>query len=238
MVLILLAVDASAAERELEPQPESAPRLLLSDDGVRFEQQLAGPILADVGPMVPGDRIEDRVWARNASDEPATLTVDIARVRSTVPVSAGDADQFWLSATTAVEPASTLEPNRTPLVSTSDCQRLHTVSLLPGEDHPVDLTIGLGFDASNATQTQHVNLDLTVSLYPTSGYAEGEVAAGCAPGRTDPSESAVGMPAPGQPEWRGDLPRTGASLLALLAFAGGLLVTGAAVHRLVRHRSG
>lgn len=202
VVWLVLAVLVTAGLLSAAAPPA---RLLLSSDGSSFAARLPGPILADLGPMVPGDRVEDRFWARNATDEPATLILDLTDVEVSTPPAAPEPDQFWLTVT-----AGSMSV-RTPLRADAECQRIETVGLDPAADQLVRVAVDLPAAAGNLAQERELRAELNLSLQPAGAPVQG-----CPPG---------GVAAPAPP----DLPRTGAELLVLLLAAMALLITGAAL---------
>lgn len=219
MAAALVSIPAPAIAQEDTPSD----RLQLSLDGTTYSASLPGPVFADPPLLVPGESATDRIWALNASAEPAVLSVYVVDLESSLPADVSVTDDFRVGGgvpggETSGAPAADLDP----------CTPIAQAELGAGEDAPLALWVALPVASGNVSQRESLSLDFAVDL--RSADAPGTRCDPPTP--TDPVEQRRGDAGSSSPE--GPLPRTGSDVEPLLLAALLALLAGVSLRRLGR----
>lgn len=190
--------------------------LQLSLDQKRWSNTVLSPLVPS-RTWVPGDTTSVTVWTRNATADPARLSVDLLR-EGGVPVTVSD----LVVTATVVDRTATLDQSSSVSVPVSG-----------GSVTPVTVTVTLPSSAGNATQDRQTAFDLRLTLEASTTGAAGPPTSPSTnpPGETtstgdDAPVGVGGQPAGVEPASQ-TLPSTGGPpatvlLAALLLLAGGI----------------
>lgn len=164
--------------------------LELSHDGVNYSPGTVQDIFPSTGGYVPGESRAGAVWVRNGSADAAQLSLGIVNAD---PISSSMLPEYLslqLAAGSASGSADTFP-------TAGNCHPVIEGWLMAaGEALRLDLTMGLGLDAPNATRNQESNFNL---VFVVQGMGGGQPVSPCAgslaavPGMALPAELADGV---------------------------------------------
>lgn len=151
MAVTLVAAGATAAR--------AADELGLSIDGVSWSSSLSQPLFDSSQLWVPGDSATARFYVRNQGGTPADLTIDILGSATSALLDTGDlhvtavgGGGSWVTVSEAGEHRLLTRPD-----------------LADGQAAPIDVTVALDADSTNASQLRSAELDFRITLAEVVG---------------------------------------------------------------------
>ncbi|MCT1689540.1 LPXTG cell wall anchor domain-containing protein [Brevibacterium sp. p3-SID960] len=209
----------------------SAP-IEVSVDGENWAPQLPRQLFDSVDRLSPGDRVDDTVWLRNATDAPIAVRVQMRWIGPADTAAIDDAIAVGMNGSSATVRQLRAEP------LTADLGKL-----APQATARLDAEAVLPFSAPNATQSRYLGLDLVLQLSgeddsgPSDALRPVPSASSAQHGSENDSEgSERSLPRDDEADRWAPLPRTGVETLLLLA--AGLVAIGVGITALLvaRHR--
>lgn len=158
LLALLCAPSPPASAHAAGAASASASQLLVSYDGETWHDDL--PALFEPTPIVPGDRLSRTVFVRNASEDPATLTV----VAADVELYSASAQPFYDELALSVGESDS-ESVAVPFSALTDAV-LYDSSLDPAQTVALDVAVSFPHEATSGSEAaeDHAAFALRMTL--------------------------------------------------------------------------
>jgi hypothetical protein len=154
----IVAAALAAALLSTSPSAAAPQRLLVSNDGSTWSQNLTTPLFGELGPFVPQDDVTDSFYVKNNSNQPARATFRVYK----------DADlndfERNLTFTYTVGTTGTEEP--VVIGRQNKCKAYVTgPTIKPGESQPINVSLKFVDVAEQVAMVQSANVYMVVTLF-------------------------------------------------------------------------
>ncbi|MGN6575106.1 MAG: hypothetical protein ACTHKG_05420 [Nocardioides sp.] len=156
-VTTIVVAALAAALLWSSPSAAAPQRLLVSNDGESWSQNLTTPLFEELGPFVPQDDVTDRFYVKNNSNQPARATFRVSKDSDLNDFERNLSFSYTVGTTGTDEPVIVGKQNKCKAYVTGP-------TIKPGESQPINVNLQFADVQGQVAMDQTANVDMVVTL--------------------------------------------------------------------------